>query len=98
MLSWAVSSEGGRLRALIPTYPNCAGGLGFLEMAPIAFSPIVLAWSAIERRGQREFEKANFATPPLAIIPRPCFTGAFSTDGDNYVKMIEQTCINPRPT
>jgi hypothetical protein len=88
-LSWAVSSEAGRLQLgfggwwfrfvaapvfiffllywvwrlfiasivfgriarldlrLVPTHPDCAGGLGFLEMAPTAVSPIVLAISAV---------------------------------------------------
>jgi hypothetical protein len=32
---------------LVPTHPDRAGGLGFLEMAPIAFSPVVLAISAV---------------------------------------------------
>ena len=32
---------------LIPTHPDRAGGLGFLEQAPFAFSPIILAMSAV---------------------------------------------------
>src|SRR5215475_3427657 len=88
-LSWAVSSETGRLRLgfggwwflfvvrpvftffllhwvwrlfivavvswriahldlrLVPTHPDGAGGLGFLEQAPLASSPVVLALSAV---------------------------------------------------
>ncbi len=32
---------------LVPTHPDRAGGLGFLELAPTAFSPIVLGISAV---------------------------------------------------
>jgi hypothetical protein len=32
---------------LVPTHPDRAGGLGFLEQAPLACSPIVLALSAV---------------------------------------------------
>lgn len=32
---------------LVPTHPDRAGGLGFLEQAPIVFSPVVLALSAV---------------------------------------------------
>jgi hypothetical protein len=33
--------------ALVPTHPDGAGGLGFLERLPAAFSPVVLAISAV---------------------------------------------------
>jgi hypothetical protein len=33
--------------ALVPTHPDRAGGLGFLEALPIAFSPVVLGVSAV---------------------------------------------------
>ncbi|MGH7287649.1 MAG: hypothetical protein ACREI8_06480 [Myxococcota bacterium] len=33
--------------ALVPTHPDRAGGLGFLESLPFAFSPVVLALSAV---------------------------------------------------
>src|SRR5262249_55223185 len=33
--------------ALVPTHPDHAGGLGFLEALPIAFSPVVFAISAV---------------------------------------------------
>jgi hypothetical protein len=32
---------------LVPTHPDGAGGLGFLESLPLAFSPVVLALSAV---------------------------------------------------
>jgi hypothetical protein len=32
---------------LVPSHPDAAGGLGFLESLPIAFSPVVLALSAV---------------------------------------------------
>jgi hypothetical protein len=33
--------------AVVPTHPDGAGGLGFLETLPVAFSPVVLALSAV---------------------------------------------------
>jgi hypothetical protein len=33
--------------SLVPTHPDAAGGLGFLESLPFAFSPVVLALSAV---------------------------------------------------
>jgi hypothetical protein len=33
--------------SLVPTHPDRAGGLGFLEMLPVAFSPVILAVSAV---------------------------------------------------
>jgi hypothetical protein len=44
VVSWRIAHL--ELR-LVPTHPDGAGGLGFLEQAPVAFSPIVLALSAV---------------------------------------------------
>jgi hypothetical protein len=33
--------------SLVPTHPDGAGGLGFLETLPVAFSPVVFALSAV---------------------------------------------------
>jgi hypothetical protein len=33
--------------SLVPTHPDRAGGLGFLELLPVAFSPVVFAISAV---------------------------------------------------
>src|SRR5215510_11253542 len=44
VVSWRIAHL--ELR-LVPTHPDRAGGLGFLEQAPWAFSPIVLALSAV---------------------------------------------------
>jgi hypothetical protein len=33
--------------SLVPTHPDGAGGLGFLEGLPVAFSPVILALSAV---------------------------------------------------
>ena len=39
--------------ALVPTHPDGAGGLGFLEALPMAFSPVVFALSAGSPRAGR---------------------------------------------
>jgi hypothetical protein len=44
MLFWRVAHLDLRL---VPTHPDRAGGLGFLSRAPFAFSPVVLAMSAV---------------------------------------------------
>lgn len=44
VLSWRIAHLN---LHLVPTHPDRAGGLGFLEQAPFAFSPIVLAISAV---------------------------------------------------
>jgi hypothetical protein len=44
VLSWRVAHLDLRL---VPTHPDQTGGLGFLEQAPLAFSPIVLALSSV---------------------------------------------------
>jgi hypothetical protein len=44
VVSWRIAHMDLRL---VPTHPDRAGGLGFLEHAPLAFSPIVLALSAV---------------------------------------------------
>jgi hypothetical protein len=44
VVSWRIAHL--ELR-LVPTHPDGAGGLGFLEQAPLAFSPIILALSAV---------------------------------------------------
>jgi hypothetical protein len=44
VVSWRIAHLDLRL---VPTHPDAAGGLGFLEQAPLAFSPIVLALSAV---------------------------------------------------
>lgn len=40
VVSWRIAHLDLRL---VPTHPDGAGGLGFLEQAPLAFSPIILA-------------------------------------------------------
>jgi hypothetical protein len=44
VVSWRIAHLDLRL---VPTHPDRVGGLGFLEQAPFAFSPIVLALSAV---------------------------------------------------
>lgn len=44
VVSWRIAHLDLRL---VPTHPDGAGGLGFLEQAPLAFSPIILALSAV---------------------------------------------------
>ena len=44
VLSWRIAHLDLRL---VPTHADRAGGLGFLEQAPLAFSPIILALSAV---------------------------------------------------
>src|SRR5262245_60028754 len=44
ILSWRIAQLDLRL---VPTHPDQTGGLGFLEQAPLAFSPIILALSAV---------------------------------------------------
>jgi hypothetical protein len=44
VVSWRIAHLDLRL---VPTHPDRVGGLGFLEQAPLAFSPIVLALSAV---------------------------------------------------
>jgi hypothetical protein len=44
VVSWRIAHLDLRL---VPTHPDRAGGLGFLEQAPLAYSPIVLALSAV---------------------------------------------------
>jgi hypothetical protein len=44
VVSWRIAHLDLRL---VPTHPDRVGGLGFLEQAPLAFSPIILALSAV---------------------------------------------------
>jgi hypothetical protein len=44
VVSWRIAHLDLRL---VPTHPDGAGGLGFLEQVPLAFSPIILAQSAV---------------------------------------------------
>lgn len=47
-LAFWLSARLSRLElALVPTHPDGAGGLGFLESLPFAFSPVVLALSSV---------------------------------------------------